>query len=295
MRVTVRQRQGSGMLFVLAAASLWGLWVVWVRGAASGPATSVIAQAVGAVVLLPWAARAWAARQRRGVRVSRRQLAWLVALGACNAANVWLYFRALDDQAVAPAVLAHYLCPVLVALAAPRLLGEPRSPRTPLGLGLALGGTACVLLGGGDFARSGAAWHAFALGAGSAVFYAGATLIAKRVGSGFGDSELYAWPSLVAAALAFLVTPIPALGVAWIRPAVGGVVSAALAGVLYYAGMRRLPAERVGILATWEVVAAVVVGMVGYGEHVGLAAVIGGAAILAGGLVVMDPRASPSV
>src|SRR5262249_32209001 len=156
-----------------------------------------------------------------------------------DAANCWLYFRALAEGAVAPGVLAHYLAPVLVALTAPLVLGEPRGRRTPLALLCALAGTAMLVFAVPDAAAGAAATrHALVLGAGSALFYCATVLISKKLGAAFSDAELLSWHVILAGALLVPVAgPLgPARGL--LSAVVGGLVSTLGAGMVYYAGLR---------------------------------------------------------
>jgi drug/metabolite transporter (DMT)-like permease len=269
-----------GSLAVAAAAVLWGLWPAWIRGGGGGPATASVALAVAAIAGLPLALR-----EGRG---RRRDLgAWmlLALLGLADAANMWFYFSALDAGAVAPAVLSHYLAPVLVAAAAPRLLGEPRSPRTPAALLLAVAGTAALVLGAGGAVAGRPIAPALALGGASALFFAATVLLSKALGARFGAAELLCYHLLLAAAALSATTgfALPALPA---RAALAGLVSTLGAGLLYYHGLRRIPAERAAILTYVEPAAAMMVGWLLLGEPPTLAAWLGGALILAGGLLV---------
>jgi len=274
----------SGALLVSAAAVMWALWPVWVRRGA-GQATALIAFAIAGLAALPLALRESASRPRRAPRA----WLWMAALGVIDAGNTFCYFRALADGAVAPAVLSHYLAPVLVALGAPLLLAEPRSRRTPLALALALGGTALLVLGRGSGAPAPAVETALVWGGLSAAFFASTVLIARHLGREFGPAELLAYHALVACAALAPVLPLGTLAIdarlAW--AAAGGVVSTALAGLIYYRGLRRLPAERAGVLSYLEPLAALLVGWLVFSETPGLGAAAGGALILAGGLLVV--------
>jgi len=273
-----------GNLGIVAAALLWGLWPAWIRGGSGGATTALVAMTVAAVAGMPLALR-----QSRGRSRDRRAWGLLALLGFADAANVWCYFRALDEGAVAPAVLSHYLAPVLVAVAAPRILGEPRSPRTPLALVLAVAGTAALVFGSG---LDGTVSHravaaALAFGGASAVFYAANVLISKALGKSFGDAEILCFHLLLAAAVIFAVEgfhlPAPEQ---LLRPALGGLISTLIAGLAYYYGLRRIPAERAATLSYLEPLAAVMVGWFLLSEAPTDATWAGGALILAGGLIV---------
>jgi drug/metabolite transporter (DMT)-like permease len=209
----------------------------------------------------------------------------LAALGIANALNAWLYFRALSEAAVAPGAISHYLAPVLVALLAPVVLGEPSSRRTPVALVLALAGTV-TLLAGGRLEGSGSVWHGVALGGGSAVFYAATVLVGKTIAGRFTDSELLSYHALVAALVLLPITGLPSEPDLWVLPTGGGLISGLLAGLLYYAGLRRTPAERVGVLTYTEVPAAVLVAWA-LGESPPPSAALGGVLVVAAGVLVV--------
>jgi drug/metabolite transporter (DMT)-like permease len=274
----------KGAALVASAAMLWGLWPLWVRGAAGGKATVVIALLVAGLLSLPAALRSGRRRVATGARAGRAAVLGVLGLGLLNAGNSWLYFRALDEGQVAPAVLTHYLAPVLVALFAPLVLGEPRSRRTAPALLFAMIGTAALVgpSGGGGDAR-----HAALLGGASALFYAGGVLLGKRLMARLSDAELFCYHCLVIVAMLAPVTPLPSDPAAWLRPVAGGVVSALIPGFLYYAGLRRLPAERVGVLCYLEVLAGVLVGWVALGETPSVWALGGGAGIMVAGWLVL--------
>jgi DME family drug/metabolite transporter len=173
---------------------------------------------------------------------------------------------------------------VLIALTAPHLLGEPRGPRTILALGCALAGTAALVAAtpGADAGGS-AARTALAFGAVSAVCYAAAVLASKRLGGAFGPVELLVWHVLFSGLLLLPVAgPLgPPAGLA--SAVAGGLISTLVAGTLYYAGLRRIPAERAAILAYFEPLVAVVVGWLAFAERPGAGAALGGALIVVGG------------
>jgi len=269
-----------GSLLVAVSAALWGLWPIWVRHGPGGPAVAAIAFLAGGLAGAPFALLA-----ARGRRRSARDWALLAALGVADAANVWLYFGALAEGAIAPGVLAHYLAPVLVALTAPRLLGEPRGPRTPLALVCALAGTA-LLVSSVPSAGAGAR-HALIFGAASAAFYCTTVLLSKRLAGAFGNLELLSWHVLLAGALLLPVAgPLgPPAGLA--SAVAGGLLSTLLAGVAYYAGLRRIPAERAAILGYLEPLVAVLVGWLAFGETPAPVAAAGGVLIVLGGALAV--------
>jgi drug/metabolite transporter (DMT)-like permease len=286
-------RSSRGALLVAAAAGLWGLWPVWARSGAGGGQVATIAFLVGGTLasLLGWI------RARRAPR-ARPWQAWLglLPLAGCDAANAWCYFRALAEGAVAPAVLSHYLAPVLVALGAPPFLGEPRARHTLLALGAALLGTFVLVLSAHrlEGAAGGPLTHALVLGSASAVFYAGSVLLSKRLAPWFSDAELLGYHGLVAGLLLLPITGLSGTARSLLLPAVGGLVSTLVAGLTYYAGLRRIAAERAGILAYLEPAVAVLVGWIAFAETPSPAAAAGGALVLAGALIAARQPPAPT-
>ena len=124
-------------MLVAGAASLWGLWSLFLRptglpGAATGPLMLLM---IG-VWTLPLALREPPGRWDRTTALL------LLANAGLDAINVVTFFGALDHTTVAIATLTHYLTPVIVALAAPYIDGViTRGAATAAGfatLGLAL-------------------------------------------------------------------------------------------------------------------------------------------------------------
>src|SRR5262249_33752503 len=103
----------------------------------------------------------------------------------------------------------------------------------------------------------------------------------------FGSAELLVWHLLVAGAvLTAGLWPLgPAERLLW--PAIGSIVSSLVPGLLFYMGLRRIAAEKAGILAYLEPLLAVLAGWLAFGETPGPGAVAGGALILAGGALVV--------
>ncbi len=273
-----------GALCVVTAAVLWSLWSIWVRWG-GGESVATMAFLVAGVCGLPFALRESFARGRR----PGRAWALLVLLSVMDAANTWCYFRALGG-ALAPAILSHYVAPVLVALAAPILLHEARSPRTPQALVLALGGTALLVFLGKSGAGGGSVSRGLGYGFASALFYAGNVIVARRLSRDLGDFELMIYHALIAALVLAPATGIPLHAAAWKWPLVGGLVSSLAAGVIYYAGLRRISAETSAILTYVEPVAALGVAWIVFHETPTIAAIAGGALVVTAGIIVIGRR-----
>lgn len=271
----------SGAARVALAAATWGLWPLFVRGSPVPSAwLAVSALGIFGVLALPFALR------RRGA--PRPASAWLLvaALGGGDALNNRFYFTALGAGPVAPAVVSHYLAPVLVAVAAPFVLRERFSKRTLVAVVLGLGGTTLLVAGkgGGAGASAAVAW-----GAGSAVFYAATVLGSKPALARFSVAEVGSYHALVGAALLALAAPWPPPPLAdFARPALGALACAVGGSLLFYSGLKRLTAATASILTYLEIVSATAVGVFAFHESVGALAAAGAVLVFAAGVVVLS-------
>jgi drug/metabolite transporter (DMT)-like permease len=232
-------------------------------------------------------------RDRVAARAGLGHWAGVAWLGVADSANVGLFFAAYQRTTVAIAVLTHYLTPILVALAAPVILGERLRPRTLLAALVAFGGLVFLLepwrvdLSRADLVGA-------ALGAGSAVFYASNVLVNKRLVPVFSGSELMFFHGLIGVPLLWAFVPPGALGAAT-TPALatvgaGAVVLGALGGLMFVWGLRRVDASHASILTLLEPLVAVVGAVIFLRQRIGLVPLGGGALILVGAGIVVTAR-----
>ncbi len=270
-----RSRHALGAGLVALAATLWGCWSLFLRPAGLSGAQSSL------LVLLVMAAPGPLAFRRSSLRDRGAALA-LLLVGLADAGNMGLYFAALRRGPVALAVLTHYLAPVLVAVAAPPLLREPRSRRADTAAVVSLAGLALLVWRPG----AGLALETALLGAGSALFYAVIVLAAKRAGRSFSPLAVTSLHAPISAILlAGLLGPAalpPAAGPALLVIA-GGALCGVAASVLFYAGLARVPAQVAGALTYLEPLTAAVVAYAAFGERLDQAGLAGAAVILAAG------------
>ncbi|KAB2910329.1 MAG: DMT family transporter, partial [Kofleriaceae bacterium] len=178
-----------GTIAVVAAASSWGLWSLFVRPAALPAMTfALVVFLVMGVVTLP------AVRLEGPATWSRRAYVLLVLNGLWDATNVLTFFAAMQETTVAVAVLTHYLAPVLVAVLAPLVDREHVRGAIP-GAIIACAGLALVL----------EPWHGrvdvlgAALGTASAFAYAGNVFTVRRLAPLIGASRVISYHSFIAA------------------------------------------------------------------------------------------------
>jgi drug/metabolite transporter (DMT)-like permease len=227
-------------------------------------------------------------------RPSWKQRAWVAWLGLGDALNVVLFFAAYK-RTIAVAVLTHYLTPLFVAVTAPLVLRERLTARTATAVAISLLGLGLMLVPAEAGAPSAAVWASAALGAGSAVFYASNIIVNKYVASAFSTNETMFWHGVVATPLLAAFVPRAAWGAAHCHAvallATVAIGPGALGGIAFVWGLRRMPAAHASTLTLLEPLVSVALGAAVLGERLGIGALIGGAAILAGAAIVLVQRA----
>jgi len=230
----------------------------------------------------------WAARGRlRELRLGGKR-ALVVAAGVILALHWVAFFEAYKRLPVATTILIVYVGPVLIAAAAPAVLGERLQRRTLYALALSVGGIALVA---SPSSVSGDA-VGFAAAGVAAVLFAGLVLILKKATPHSSAPAIVAWQLGIAA---LVVSPvlIGASGHQILRAMPGlltlGIVHTGLIGILYVSALTVVPAQQVSVLVYLEPVTAVLWAWAVLGEWQGAGAMIGGALIIAAGLLVVVP------
>jgi drug/metabolite transporter (DMT)-like permease len=282
---------------VALAASSWGAWALVIRHAdaiCAMPAAleSAIVMAVVTIVT---------GGMSLGDRVSRRRTwkawAYVAWFGVSDVLNVLLFFAAYK-LTIAVAVLTHYMTPIFVALAAPIVLRENMTTRTRSAIALSFLGLAVMLGPTAAMAGGAAVWASAALGTASAVFYASNVLVNKFIVDAFSTTQAMFWHGVFATWLGVALVPRGAW--AGIDPhaagflAVAAIGPGALGGVAFVWGLRRMPAAHASTLTLLEPLVSVFLGALVLRERVGVPAVLGGALILAGAVVVMTQAPAPA-
>jgi drug/metabolite transporter (DMT)-like permease len=269
--------------------ALWSTGAVFLRESGMPPATFMaLANVVGAAALLlprPAEALGAAARAPRGL---------LVALALAGSLNAGTYFWGLSVAPIADVLAAHYVAPVLVALAAPALLGERPEAAAWAALALSLAGLWAILAGAG--ADGGPAGSRLGVGLGlvSAVGFAGALILIRALAArGTAPRAI----SLVLAA-GLLPFVIPLVDPAAVTPrgaalaAAAGILHLPLAAVLFTTGAARVPAHVAGILGYSELAFGAFWGRAIYAEPITAGRLLGALLVFAGGALALR-RPSP--
>jgi len=274
-------------MVTLAAAS-WGTWSLFLRPTGL-PATTTtpIIFLVMAVVLLPFALRG----ARPPTRWDRATIGLLLANTMFDALNVVTFFAAIEHTTIAIAVLTHYLAPILVALAAPRIDGTAVRGAVPAAAVAALG--LAIILQPWRAPGSGAATGAV-LGVLSAFCYAGNVFSTRRIVERIGAARAMSYHCFLAAVV---LAPLAigdldrVSGEDLALLGAGGVTIGALSGMAFAVGLARIGAARAAVLTFAEPLVAVTMGALVWEEALHPLAALGGAMVLGAGLhVTRKPR-----
>lgn len=285
-----------GLLLIALAAISWGttgatmtllsqetaaspLLVGWSRLAIAAP---------GLVLAAALTARLGARHATRRPWPSVADLPLCAALGLAMAAYQVCFFRAVTLVGVAAgALLAICSAPLLIAILAAVFLGERLTPRVRLSLGMAVAGTALLVVGPrglGEVAGHFGLGALLALGAG--VSYAVYAVAAKGLLARVTPLAVSAITFALAAALlapALLLEPTPArtMAAGWPLLLYLGLGPTAMAYALFTAGLGRVPATVAGIVSLLEPLTATTLGLLVFGERLGAVGAAGALLLLA--------------
>ena len=284
-----------GLLLIAVAAASWGTtgatMTLLSRDAAASPLLvgwSRLAIAAPCLVLAAaGAARLGARHPTRRAWPSLRDLPLCAALGLAMAAYQVCYFRAVTLVGVAAAaLLAICSAPLLIAVLAAAMLGERLTSLVRLSLGMAVAGTALLVVGPrgldqvtGHFGLG--ALLALGAGVSYAVYAVAAKGLLARVtplavaAITFALAAVFLAPALLAEE-----APARALAAGWPLFLYLGVGPTAVAYALFTAGLTRVPATAAGIVSLLEPLTATTLGLVVFGERLGAVGAAGALLLL---------------
>jgi drug/metabolite transporter (DMT)-like permease len=223
--------------------------------------------------------------RRTGTRPPRPRRRALTGLCGVVLALHWLFLVSAQQRApLGTVMLLMYLSPILVAVLAPRVLGEVVPSTTKVALGLAAVGL--VLLARPQPGTGSGVLLAVIAG----LLFAAWTLISKAVVADVGGM----WLGFSNLGIAGLVLAPWALLAEWGEPEASwswllvlGLGMTALLGPLYLVVLDRLPASTASVLLYLEPVSALLLAWLFLGEEPGTLTLVGGALIVAGGIIVL--------
>lgn len=230
----------------------------------------------------------------RPVRLLSHRPRRTVATGVLLAGHWVALFAALQRAPIGTVVLITYLGPVLVAAAAPKVLGERVSLRLA-GL-LAVAALGCGLVAGP--AAHGLAASGLVFSGLAAVSYALLTLVGKPLAEHYGGIRLALQQQVVAAVVLAPFAATAAWGppkVSWAWLLVLGLGHTAVGTAVFFSSLARVEATVIGLLGYLEPASAVLFGWWLLAERPGPLTLIGGAMIVGAGLVALRSASTPTV
>ncbi|MBI3031133.1 MAG: EamA family transporter [Candidatus Rokubacteria bacterium] len=278
----------TGLVLIALAAVSWGTtgatMTLLARHAAADPLLVGFARLAIAAPFLLAAARV----STRDWRITGRDLLALLVMGGAMAGYQVFYFRAVMLTGVAvAALLAICSAPLMIAGLATIFLRERLTAAIGLSLAMAVAGTTLLVVGPrglGEITPGFAMGSALALGAG--LSYAIYAVVGKATLAGVAPLPL--------AGVTFTVAALALAPVLWWAPVVAeplakgwplflylALVPTALAYGLYTVGLRRTPATVAGITTLLEPLTASTLGVVLFGERLGVAGTFGAVLLLA--------------
>lgn len=287
-----------GLVLIALAAISWGttgatMALLAERAAADPLLVGFVRLAIAAPLLL---AAAWIGTRHWRLTGGRDALA-LLAMGGAMAAYQVFYFRAVMLTGVAvAALLAICSSPLMIAGLAALFLRERLTAAVGVALAMAVAGTALLVIGPRGIGEISAD---FALGA-LLAFSAGLSYAIYAV---VGKATLARVAPLPVAGVTFTVAALALAPLLWWDHAVAeplakgwplflylGLVPTALAYGLYTVGLRRTPATVAGITTLLEPLTASILGVLLFGERLGLAGTLGAILLLAAIALLMLRR-----
>jgi drug/metabolite transporter (DMT)-like permease len=287
-------REREGLLLCLVSAAGFGAMPIFAKQAYAEDLaiTPLLALRFAMAAAMLWALIAL----RRRTLGSLRGLAAGAALGLFGySVQAGLYFGALERIDAGLASLLLYAYPAFVTVAAIALRRESPSRRKLGALGLASGGVALVLLGGGpgeiDLVGAGMA-------VGSALFYTFFILASDRVAAHTPPVPFAASVATGAAVTfgiaALLDGGISASGEGVMWAAIIASVSTVMPIVLFMAGLARVGPSTASIASTIEPPFTVALAWIVFGETLGPLQLVGGAFVLSAVILLQLRRAASS-
>lgn len=272
----------QGSLKIILALVTWGSLGIFVRHIDLPTLEVAFMRAAIAMVVLGIAG-IWL-RGKDSIQSIKANLPQLLASGIGIGLNWVLLFQAYRYTTIANATLSYYMSPVIMVLLAPLVLKEKITPGKLAAVFTALGGL-FIILSQQPEATGIQYQHLKGLGLGliAAAFYAGVVLVNKTMRN-INGYELTMVQIVVAAIvlLPFIIyrgeLQIASGDWPWILTL--GIIHTGVAYLLYFSGIKEVPAQKVAVLSYIDPISAIFFGTLFLHEALTLYQVLGGALIL---------------
>ena len=272
---------------IITAMLMFGSIGMFVRGIALPSSVIALIRGIVGCVFLVGAGRVL--KQPLNWKAIRKNRVMLLLSGAAIGFNWIFLFEAYRYTTVSCATLSYYFAPVFVILASPAALGERLTKRR---LGCVAGAVfGMVLVSGVLFMGNGENdLLGISFGLIAAVLYAGVMIFNQFI-KGLSDLETTTMQLGVAAVVLLPYTAVTALvplvktGAAvsassWILLALVGILHTGFGYLLYFSGMKGLPAQTVAVLSYIDPVTAIILSAILLGETMSPAQMAGAVLIL---------------
>lgn len=224
----------------------------------------------------------------------RQKKQYILLLGLLQAGTMLSYFISVKHTSVSIAVLLLYTAPVYVTLLSPLLLKEDINRRSIFALAIAIIGVILVIRPDTLFQDVDYTYLiGLAAGLVSGLFYGGMTLTSRYLKDYYTGTTQAAWALLITL---LIFSPYSAAITAKILLdnlgvlVLFGLISTALALILYLNGLMQVRAQSASIIALLEPASAVVFAYLILSEPVTASMLAGGALILLGAIIISRER-----
>lgn len=295
---TARKDTASGLALIATAAITWGTIPLVLEAARGVHPVIAVFYRVGISALVLLAIAPFTGTFRELKRMSRRVWLGVAANGVLLAMNWVLFFSGLRLAGVAVGEILGYTGPVWVAVLLPLVLKERFDRRVLLPLALALGGTVAVLLATAGHTTGTSVLLGSAFAFASSLTYSMLILNAKRLLGGVSPMALMLIEDVVAAALlapALFFLAGPSTAGEWGALATLAIVQTVATGFIFLSGLKRVRADHGAILTYAEPVSAVAFGAIFLGQQLTPLVIVGGALVVAGGIIVARIEPAPAI
>ncbi len=272
----------SATLKIILAMITWGSIGVFVKNI-DLPSLEIafLRAAIATVFLAAVSYRLREVKSRQNI-ISNKYL--LLISGIALGLNWVLLFQAYRYTTIANSTLSYYMAPIIVALLAPIFFKERLTLSKLLAVLGAMAGLTVIL--SGQPATSEVNYnHLLGIGYGllAALFYACVVIVNKHL-KGISDFDT-AFVQIAIAAIVLLPfilyrKSLVIQSADWIWIVILGIVHTGLAYLLYFSGIKKVPAHSVAVLSYIDPVAAVAFGTLFLSEPLSICSIIGGLLIL---------------